>query len=249
MLETSDLSFSFSGGKPILSSVSFTVDAGSLLVITGRNGSGKTMLMRIIKGLCQPTAGTITINGKDLTKSRPQRNRAMGLVFQDTDTQLVGQTVERDILFGLENLGINENEQTARMEQIASTLQLQALLSRRPRTLSGGERRRLAIAGVLVMRPLVLALDEPFANLDYPGVVQVLESLTILKEQGQTIIVITHELEKILAHADSVLLLEHGAVVAQDEPDAILEIAEAYGVRRPRYYGTPLPAKELTWMK
>ncbi len=249
VLESEKLSFAFDTSKRILSEVSLSVGKGSFVVLAGRNGSGKSVLMRCLKGLAQPTGGTIRLDGEDLTKDPRKRNRLIGLVFQDADTQMVGQTVERDILFGLENLGVTGKERTQRMERVVELLGLGPLLHQRPRTLSGGERRRLAIAGVLVMQPHVLAMDEPFANLDYTGVVQVLESLVELNRKGQTIVVATHEIEKILAHADSIVLLDSGKVVTQDTADRVLSIVENFGIRRPTHHGRPIPVGELTWLR
>lgn len=248
-LEVVGLSYGIDKQTAILHEVSLTIGSGDFVVLTGRNGSGKSMLMRCIKGLLQPSGGTIVIEGTDLTRKPKARNRAIGLVFQDADTQVVGQTVERDMLFGLENLQVPLQERTERMQRITKLLDLGPILHQRPRTLSGGERRRLAIAGVLVMQPRILMLDEPFANLDYPGIVQVLESLVALKEQGTTILIATHEIEKLLAHAASMVLLDGGRIVAQDRPEAVLDVVEPFGVRRPMYHGKPLPVRELTWLK
>ena len=174
MLTLQNLSFGFEKNKPILSDISLTVERGSFTLITGPNGSGKSILLKLIKGLLKPTGGTILLEDLDVTGQSKKRLRAIGLVFQDAETQIVGQTVERDILFGLENLGLPLAEQQERLDGIVQLLDLKEQLSQRPRTLSGGEKRRLSIAGVLVMKPKLLIMDEPFANLDYPSVVRVL---------------------------------------------------------------------------
>jgi biotin transport system ATP-binding protein len=248
-LDTQQLSFSFANGHKLLHEISFSIDQGKFVVLSGRNGSGKTILMRCLKGLLNPSSGTIFLDGQDLTKKPQQRNRLIGLVFQDADTQMVGQTVERDILFGLENLRIEPKERTKRITHVTQLMGLLSVLHQRPRSLSGGERRRLAIAGVLVMQPRILMLDEPFANLDYSGIVQVLESLVELKRQGVTILVATHEIEKLLAHADSMILLDSGRIVLQDTPERVLEIADEFGIRRPMYRGKPIPIGDLSWLK
>ena len=248
-LEVSGLSYRATKEKQILFDLSLSVEAGSLTVLTGKNGSGKSVLMRCIKGLLQPESKLIRVEGEELSRRPRSRNRRIGLVFQDADTQLVGQTVERDILFGLENLQVPHQERTLRMERVTKLLGLAPFLHQRPRTLSGGERRRLAIAGVLVMHPKILMLDEPFANLDYPGIVQVLESLVALKREGTTIIVATHEIEKLLAHADSMILMDNGRIVTQDTPVQVLDVVESFGVRRPASRGKPIPVGELTWLR
>ncbi len=249
ILDVQHLAFSFNKQHPILSDISFTLHPGEFAVLGGRNGTGKSLLMRCIKGLLQPTEGHLTIDGIDLTRKPRARNEAVGLVFQDADTQMVGQTVERDILFGLENLGLPLPERQRRLDEVVQLLDLKDLLQQRPRTLSGGERRRLAIAGVFVMKPHVLLLDEPFANLDFPGVVRVLQSLITLHELGTTILVATHEIEKILAHTDSLLLIDEGRIGAQGKPEQVIEVVEDYGIRRPSILGNPIAVKELTWLR
>ena len=248
-LDIEALSYAVGKEHKILKGVSMRVGHGEFVVLSGRNGTGKSMLLRCIKGLLNPDGGIIQVDGKDLSKRPKERNKSIGLVFQDADTQLVGQTVERDILFGLENLQVPDKERTTRIGSVVRLLDLAPLLHQRPRTLSGGERRRVAIAGVLVMQPKILMLDEPFANLDYPGIVQVLESLVELKRQGTTILVATHEIEKLLAHADSMVLLDGGNIVVQDAPERVLGIVEHFGVRRPSYHGKPIPVAHLTWLK
>jgi biotin transport system ATP-binding protein len=249
ILEARHLHLHLAADQPILSDVSFEMNEGELLIIAGRNGSGKTMLLRLIKGLIPLTGGSLWIDQKDLSRRPKERNRHIGLVFQDADTQLVGQTVQKDLLFGLENLEFSPQQSTLLVDEIAQKLELTHLLTRRPRSLSGGEKRRVAIAAVLLMRPRLLLLDEPFANLDYPAVVQVLQSLLALKKEGVSIIVATHELEKILAHSDTLLLLDQGNVIGVGKPHDIIENIESCGIRRPHFRQEPLPIEEMTWLK
>jgi biotin transport system ATP-binding protein len=248
ILEIDHLTFSITAKHPILSDVSCSVRPGSFAVLSGRNGTGKSILLRCIKGLLQPTGGLISINGTNLTKKPTQRNHSVGLVFQDADTQIVGQTVERDIRFGMENLGLSLDEQSKRLNETVQLLGMESVLHQRPHTLSGGERRKLAIAGVLVMQPQLLMLDEPFANLDYLGIISVLESLRTLHEQGTTIVVATHEIEKLLAHADALLVLDAGKMVVNGHPAEVIDTIEQYGIRRPKYRQHPIPVGDLTWL-
>ncbi len=243
LLDVQDLSFQFPGGYRALDRISFSVGAGELLVISGKNGSGKTVLLRCLKGLYRPFSGSITMQGRPM-ESRDRH--AVGLVFQDAESQIVGQTVEKDIAFGLENLRLPAEEITRRTRDAMETLDLTSHARQRPRTLSGGEKRRLTIAGVLVMDPMILALDEPFANLDYPGVIQVLEKIVMLKEQGHTIILVTHELDKVLAHADRLMLMDAGRIRAVGPCDTVAPLAEECGVRIPL---GRIPLEEMTWLK
>lgn len=244
ILTVSHLSFSYTKEKPVLVDVNFTVEQGQFVLLVGKNGSGKTALLRCIKGLQQQQTGTIVIDGTDLSGNPKKRNREIGLVFQDADSQIVGQTVARDIAFGLENLQIPQKEATERTNTIMRLFSMESLAHQRPRTLSGGEKRKLAIAGVLVMEPSILILDEPFANLDYPSVVQVLELLLLLKQQGHTIIMVSHEAEKVLAHIDTVLVLDEGAIKAAGPPTEVIPVLAVHGVRLPS-----LPLSEMTWLK
>lgn len=212
MLEVKDLCY-----KNILSNISFTVLDGSFTMIAGRNGSGKSCLLRCIKGL-YPHSGQVTCSG------------SCALVFQDADTQIIGQTVERDLSFGLK---FPKEEVTSKVLAIAQEFGLGKLLDRRPSTLSGGEKRRLAIADVAITGPDVLMLDEPFANLDYPGIKSVIELLENLKRKGTTVIMVSHEVEKIIALADQIIILDQGTIKMQGDADEVFAKAdwEKAGIR------------------
>ena len=235
ILDVQELSYQFPNGFRALDSVSFSVQKGELLVISGKNGSGKTVMLRCLKGLYRPRQGNISLD-----------RESFGLVFQDAESQIVGQTVEKDIAFGLENLGLGKEEIAKRVRRAMETLDLLDHAQQRPRSLSGGEKRRLTIAGVLVMEPEIVALDEPFANLDYPGVIQVLEKIVMLKEQGHTIILVTHELDKVLAHADRLMLLDAGRIRAVGPCADVAHLAGECGVRIPL---ERIPLEEMTWLK
>jgi biotin transport system ATP-binding protein len=245
VLQVENLVFGFEKNKPILKDISFSIEKGAFVLLTGPNGSGKSLLLKCIKGLLKPTSGNVSIDGETLTKNPKKRLQSIGLVFQDADSQIVGQTVERDILFGMENLGLIEEEQQKRLGEVANLLGLKEQFKQRPRTLSGGEKRRLSIAGVLVMDPKLLIMDEPFANLDYPSVLQVLKTLLKLHEAGHTIVIVSHEVEKILAHIDQTILLEKGQVIANGKSLDLLAIMRDHGV----YVPLKANIEELTWLK
>ncbi|MCK9548987.1 MAG: ABC transporter ATP-binding protein [Sphaerochaeta sp.] len=245
LLEVKDLSFWFEKEHTILHDISLSVPKGSLTLLSGPNGSGKSLLMRIIKGLSQCKTGTLLLDGIDVTKEQKKRMRSIGLVFQDAETQVVGQTVEKDIRFGMENLGLDAAEQQKRLDEVAALLDLSRYLDRRPKTLSGGEKRRLAIAGVLVMQPNLLILDEPFANLDWRSTVSVLTTLMRLKEEGHTILLVSHEVEKTLAHADHVLILDEGTIVLSGGKEEVYPHLQRHGI----YVPTGIGIEELSWLK
>jgi len=189
-----------------LDDVSFTIDEGTCTLIGGANGSGKSLLMSIIAGLIAPTSGSVSRKGR------------VGLVFQDADTQILGETPEEDILFGLKNVKVPKDE---RAERINSVLARTGLLKRKgfpARFMSGGEKRRLATASILAMDCPIIIFDEPYANLDYTGVCQVNSLIEMLKNEKHTILLLTHELEKCFALAERFIVLHEGKQVFDGSP-------------------------------
>ena len=161
--------------------------------------------------------------------------RELGLVFQDADTQIVGETVAEDAAFGPENLGLSAADVSACADKALAAMGLNEKRDNSPRRLSGGEKRRLVIAGVLAMGCNTVILDEPFANLDWPGVVQTLSIIRDLKNGGKTVIILTHELEKVLALADRLVILHRGVICNDGLPAVVLDnLDPAWGVRDPR---------------
>ncbi|MDR3168008.1 MAG: energy-coupling factor ABC transporter ATP-binding protein [Treponema sp.] len=236
-----------SGEIRAVSGLNLEIFTGECLLIAGSNGSGKTLLMRIITGLLDASGGEIFFRGHSLAQAGDALRHSVGLVFQDADAQIVGETVEEDIAFGPKNLGLSKEEVKNRTDR---ALEATGLLEKRdfpPRRLSGGEKRRLAVAGVLAMGCEALIMDEPFANLDWPGVVRVLEIIRTLKILGRTLIILTHELEKVLAFADRLIILDRGVIQDGGKPEEVLNrLNPAYGVRDPRRsYTTPA---DCSWL-
>ncbi len=219
MLRTENLGHRFPGGGYGIRNVSLAFHSGEFVIIAGRNGSGKTLLTRHLVGLVKPTEGRVLFREAPAGGNLSRLRSAVGLVFQDADSQIVGQTVEDELRFGPENSGLPEEEIEKRVSSLVAYLGMENLKKVPPARLSGGEKRRLAVGGILAMEPEILILDEPFANLDYPGVVDVLRLITDLKRRGRGIILITHELEKALAHADRLVIMNEGKVV-EDGPAA-----------------------------
>jgi biotin transport system ATP-binding protein len=237
ILSVRNLSVRFGGPEKVLCAldrISMDVREGEFLLLAGSNGSGKTLLTRCIAGLLNGQEGEILFRGEPLSRLRSLR-RELGLVFQDAEAQILGETVEEDTAFGPENLGLSREETERRVRAALEAVGLGEKRKRPPRRLSGGEKRRLAVAGVLAMGCGVIIMDEPFANLDWPGVVQVLEILVSLKRAGKTLIVLTHELEKVLALADRLIILHQGSIRDDGDPAEVLDrMDRAWGVRDPR---------------
>jgi biotin transport system ATP-binding protein len=223
------------GNFRALSGIHLDLYAGECVLAAGSNGSGKTLLMRILAGLLEPTEGEILFHGLPLAKSLGRLRRELGLIFQDAEAQIVGETVAEDIAFGPKNLGLSRQEVDGRVDAALAAFGLEAKRDFPPRRLSGGEKRRLAVAGVIAMGCHTVILDEPFANLDWPGVVQTLRVIGDLKKSGRTVILLTHELEKALALADRLIILHRGMLRDDGKPEEVLKrLDPAWGVRDPR---------------
>ena len=207
-IENVSKSFStFDGKLDALKNISLTINDNSCTVISGENGSGKSLLMSIIAGLEEADSGKIFTDKK------------IGFVFQDADTQILGETPREDIALGPQNLKLSKEEVDKAVEDALEKTSLTHKADYPSRFLSGGEKRRLAIACMLSMNLPVIILDEPYANLDYSGVKQVNHLIKSLKKKKKTIIILTHEIEKCLALADDFAVLYKGELVYHDSPE------------------------------
>ena len=221
ILETKKLSHIYSAGTPFergaLLEVDFTAYAGEYLGIIGHTGSGKSTLIQHLNGLLKPTSGQVLFQGEDIwadAKRTRQTRFQVGLVFQYPEYQLFDETVRADIAFGPKNMGLSAEECDSRVARAASFCGVdEKMLARSPFELSGGQKRRAAIAGVLAMDPEVLVLDEPAAGLDPRGREEILGGLMDYQKQRQsTMLIISHSMEDIAKYADSILVLKEGEV-------------------------------------
>jgi biotin transport system ATP-binding protein len=173
------------------------------------------------------------LDGVPVAEDLPRARQMVGMVFQDADSQIVGETVYDDTAFGPENLALTRPQIDQRVNQALAAVDLSGFEDKRPHHLSGGEKRRLAIAGVLAMAPRVLLMDEPFSNLDYPATCRVLEQILDLHKKGHTIVITTHDLEKVVAHAQRLVVMANGRVVKDGLPAEVMHGIERYGIRPP----------------
>jgi biotin transport system ATP-binding protein len=233
MIVIEDLDHHFGDGNWGLKQINLAIEHGEFVVIAGANGSGKTTLLRHLNGLLRPTKGRVKLDGSDVANDVKRARQVVGMVFQDADSQIVGETVFDDVAFGPENLCLPPDEIKRRVTLALKAVGLLKQARQAPHLLSGGEKRRLAIAGVLAMKPQVLAMDEPFANLDFPGTREVLKQILFLHRAGHTIIIATHDVEKVIAHADRLIILQAGEVTRIGRPDALMDELEAHGIRQP----------------
>lgn len=222
------------GTKEALKNISMEINAGDLVVIGGENGSGKSVLMSVIAGLEEADRGTLTCTSR------------VGLVFQEADTQILGETVEEDVAYGPKNLGMTKTAVQEAVAKALNTVGLQEKARYPARFLSGGEKRRLAVACMIAMDFPVIIFDEPYANLDFGGVKQVNALIQELKSQGKTIVILTHETEKCLGLADRFIVLFRGEKVFDGTPEEGLQTnLEQWHIRNPLVSYVTL--KDLVW--
>ena len=197
--------------------LSLTIEENSIYALTGNNGSGKTTLLRLLVGLLKPKSGIIKIFNEILTRDKNQLwklRQRIGFLFQNPDDQLFAPTIEEDVGFGARNLGLEEDEVKKRVEWALEAVNLTEYRKFSPYDLSWGQKKRAALAGLLVMKPKLLILDEPFANLDFRSIYNHLKILeTLRKEEKMTILFTTHNLFFIEHWADRVLVLNDGKAV------------------------------------
>lgn len=246
ILEIQHLTHIFPNGTIALDDINLSIHAGEFVVIAGTNGSGKTVLLRHLNGLFSPTSGRVLLEGEPITKDLTNARKKIGLIFQNSDSQIVGQTVSDDVAFGPENLNLAREEVDKRVKETIEAVGLSDLANQQPHTLSGGQKKRLAVAGVLVMKPKIIVFDEPFVGLDYPGVLQVLSQIVNLHKNGHTIILVTHELEKVLAHTSRLIIMEKGRIVKDGEPSQLMDEVEMYGIKKP--FGERRRVETMTWL-
>ena len=214
--------------REALSDVSLDVYEGEWLAIIGHNGSGKSTLAKMMNGLLEASSGEIYIDGQLLTEETVyEARRKVGMVFQNPDNQFVGTTVEDDIAFGLENIGMPRDEMVQKINASLEMVRMTKFKEKEPARLSGGQKQRVAIAGMIALAPKVVILDEATSMLDPQGRFEVISTIQQLhRDKGITVISITHDLDE-AAQADRVLLMEGGKVNRIGKPSEIFEMGTA----------------------
>ena len=214
--------------KTALNDVSVKIDDGQFIGLIGHTGSGKTTFLQLLAGLIKPASGTVYLDGEDIYAKdfdkRTLRSK-LGIVFQYPEHQLFEETVFKDVCFGPKNLGVDDMETELRAYEALKMIGLEdEVFYQSPFDLSGGQKRRVAIAGVLAMKPKILILDEPTAGLDPAGRNDILGLiLKLQKEQGMTIILVSHSMEDVAEYADRVLVMDKGSIVFDNTPREVFK--------------------------
>ena len=234
IIQTEHLSHIYSAGTPFehgaLVDVDFTAYRGEYLGIIGHTGSGKSTLIQHLNGLLKPTSGRVLYEGQDIWESKERTRETrfhVGLVFQYPEYQLFEETIYKDIAFGPKNMGLDEKEIDRRVREAAQFVGLrEELLEKSPFELSGGQKRRVAIAGVIAMEPEVLILDEPSAGLDPAGRRSLLKNIKEYhRERGTTVVMVSHSMDEVAENVDRIIVLADAGVVMSGTPREVFSRA------------------------
>ena len=244
-----DVCYSYTEKNPTdplaLSHLSFTIETGSFTALVGRTGCGKSTLVQQINALFHPLSGEVEVDGylnssdkKKRTKKNKELRKKVGLVFQFPEYQLFEESVLKDVVFGPKNFGASKEEALAAAKEALTLVGLdESFYERSPFELSGGEKRRVAIAGILACHPEYLIVDEPTAGLDPKGSQEMMDLFEDIHRKGTTIILVTHDMNLVLRYCDRVLVLEDGKLVADDKPSAFFQQdMDRYSLETPALY-------------
>ena len=228
-IEIKELSFSYDS-KPFIDNLDLKIDDGEMVGIIGNTGCGKSTFVRLIAGLIKSDSGKIIIDGDDITNKKFNKKilrRKLGIVFQFPEMQLFEQTIEKDIFFGLKQYKLTYDEKYKRAKEALELLGLdfERIKDKSPLALSGGEKRKVAVAGILVCKPKYLIFDEPIAGLDCNSRDSFMKLLLALKQNGTTIIIISHNTDYLAEYADRILVMDGGKIILDDKPNEIFNQA------------------------
>lgn len=228
-LSTENLSFTYPDGTRALKNINIEIEKGEKVAIIGPNGAGKSTLFSHFNGLTEPTSGCVKIEGKPISFEKDELlkvRQKVGIVFQDPNDQLFAPTVKEDIAFGPMNLGLSYDEVEKRVEDALKMVGMENYEDKTPHHLSGGQQKRIAIAGIIAMKPELMILDEPTAGLDPDGVEKVLNIMNQLNEEGMTLIISSHDIDMISKYADKIFVLYNGEIIESENKNKIFSDME-----------------------
>lgn len=228
-LSTENLSFTYPDGTQALKNINIEIEKGEKVAIIGPNGAGKSTLFSHFNGLTEPTSGCVKIEGKAISFEKDELlkvRQKVGIVFQDPNDQLFAPTVKEDIAFGPMNLGLSYGEVEKRVEDALKMVGMENYEDKTPHHLSGGQQKRIAVAGIIAMKPEIMILDEPTAGLDPDGVEKVLNIMNQLNKEGMTLIISSHDIDMISKYADKIFILYNGEIIESGNKNKIFSDME-----------------------
>ena len=228
-LSTKNLSYTYPDGTHALKNINMDIYKGQKVAIMGPNGAGKSTLFSHFNGLTEPTSGHVEIDGKAIKYDKDtllEVRQKVGIVFQDPNDQLFAPTVKEDVAFGPMNLGLDYEEVERRVDEALTMVGMEQYMDKTPHHLSGGQQKRVAIAGIIAMRPEIMILDEPTAGLDPEGVEKVLSILNELNNEGMSIVISSHDIEMVNEFAEKIFVLNEGEILESGDKNEIFSNKE-----------------------
>ncbi|MGB7970054.1 MAG: ATP-binding cassette domain-containing protein [Methanobacterium sp.] len=226
VIETKDITYEYPDGTKALDKVNFNVDEGKIVALLGPNGAGKSTLFLHFNGILSPSTGSVIIDGVTIEynkKDLMQIRQKVGIVFQNPDDQLFAPTVLEDVAFGPMNMGLPKEEVEARVKEALLRVGMEEFEKKPPHHLSGGQKKRVAIAGILAMKPKIMVLDEPTSGLDPKGASQILRLLYKLNHEGITIVISTHDVDLVPLYASKVYIISKGKIIKEGTAPEVFE--------------------------
>jgi len=240
VLETKSVSYNYPDGTSALEDVNFSASKGEIVALLGPNGAGKSTLFLHFNGILRPSSGTVMVENTPLDygkKAIMQVRQKVGIVFQNPDDQLFAPTVAEDVAFGPLNIGLDPDEVERRVAESLKRVGMEGFEKKPPHHLSGGQKKRVAIAGILAMQPEIMVLDEPTSGLDPKGASQILHLLHQLNQDGMTIVISTHDVDLVPLYASQVYIISEGHIIKEGTPQNVfgdVETIRNANLRLPR---------------
>jgi cobalt/nickel transport system ATP-binding protein len=240
VIETKDVSYNYPDGTSALKNVNFQAPKGKIVALLGPNGAGKSTLFLHFNGILRPASGTVLVEKNTLTydkKDLMQVRQKVGIVFQNPDDQLFSPTVQEDVAFGPLNMGLDPDEVEKRVAEALKRVGMEGFEKKPPHHLSGGQKKRVAIAGILAMSPEIMVLDEPTSGLDPKGASQILRILYDLNKEGMSIVISTHDVDLVPLYASKVYIISEGHIIKEGTAEKVfgdVETIRGVNLRLPR---------------
>jgi cobalt/nickel transport system ATP-binding protein len=226
IIETKNVTYEYPDGTKALEDVNFNAEEGKIVALLGPNGAGKSTLFLHFNGILRPTKGSLVVDGESLRYEKKDLLRIrqkVGIVFQNPDDQLFAPTVLEDVAFGPMNMGLSNEEVEHRVKEALDRVGMEGYEKKAPHHLSGGQKKRVAIAGILAMKPKIMVLDEPTSGLDPKGASQILKLLYQLNSEGMTIVISTHDVDLVPIYASKVYIISQGKIIKEGNPQEVFE--------------------------